>query len=391
MSLARRLLYAVSAYGAVWVLLLSAPASALMPGPLAELRVQLGIASQHAPGQIGIDILDLASGMSAGINERVSMPAASTIKVPVMVEVFRQMEAGKIGLRDEVHVQASDKDYGSGDISDAPSGRGYTVNQLLHVMIDESDNTAANMLIRLVGRMSVNSTMRALGMTQTELASDIRTDRASVRYALRTSPRDMVHLFMKMAQQRLIDAWSSRQMYAILANQHINTLLPVPLPRDVTIAHKTGSLHDTLNDVGIVDQQGEPYVIAVLTTELSSLGAGRIFIRHVSLMAYDSFQQLAVWRQDRGLPAFAMNTPADALEGSVKHADQMLSPAADGLSPDNAAPLNPTDPSSIDAHPAQPATDASGDDLHDPVVTPPPTSAAPAQGPPESNGPSNDG
>ena len=86
----------------------------------------------------------------------------------------------------------------------------------------------------------------------------------------------MTHLLTVMAQEKLIDEWSSRQMIAILAADRINTLLPVPLPPGTTIAHKTGSLHDTLNDVGIVYPSDEqPYVIAVMTTNLSSLSAGR--------------------------------------------------------------------------------------------------------------------
>lgn len=307
MSLARRCLTTVAVCAASLGIFGSPATATPIPAAIAQLRTQLSIAIEHAPGHVGIALLDLTTGLSAGVNESADMPAASTIKIPVMVEVFRQMESGSINLNDQMHLAAADKDDGSGDIYDAPVGRAYTVNVLLHAMIDESDNTAANMLIRLVHRDNVNHTMHELGLHQTQLRSDIRTGSTSIRYALRTSPSDMVHLLAKMAQRTLIDPWASQQMFSILANQQINTLLPVPLPHDLTIAHKTGSLHDTLNDVGIVASHAAPYVIAVLTTQLPSLDEGRSFIRQVSLLAYESFQQLATWRQDQGLPAFAFD------------------------------------------------------------------------------------
>ncbi|MGH7756257.1 MAG: serine hydrolase [Vulcanimicrobiaceae bacterium] len=315
----------------------ASPAAAIfLPAPLERLHVRLDALRQHAPGHIALEVEDLATGLAIGVNERTSMPAASTIKIPVMVEVFKQMELGSIGLNSRVHLEARDRDYGSGDICDARTGTAFSVRTLLDKMIDESDNTAANMLIRLVGRTHVNRTMRDLGLRQTELRSDIRTASNGIRYTLRTSASDMVRLLARMAQNRLVDSWSSREMLAILANQQINTLLPVPLPHDVTIAHKTGSLHDTLNDVGIVEQEGEPYVIAVMTTNLRSLWSGRDFIRHVSLLAYDSLEKLATWRVAQGFPAFIVGglPPAEA-------PDQTLSLPAAPVAPDELAPIVP--------------------------------------------------
>jgi beta-lactamase class A len=97
-----------------------------------------------------------------------------------------------------------------------------------------------------------------------------------------------------MAKDQLIDEWSSRAMIAILRGQRHNGLLPEPLPSGTEIAHKTGTLHDTLNDVGIVYLNGDdPYVIAVMTTDLPTLDAGRRFIRGVSRMAYDALGRFA--------------------------------------------------------------------------------------------------
>ena len=119
-------------------------------------------------------------------------------------------------------------------------------------MIDVSDNTATNMLIRLVGRQHINATMSELGLSHTRLTDFIRSSRTDIRWALRSSPADMAHLLRAMAKEQLVDEWSSREMIAILRGQQHNGLIPEPLPAGTEIAHKTGTLHDTLNDVGIV-------------------------------------------------------------------------------------------------------------------------------------------
>jgi beta-lactamase class A len=295
------------AFSCALLMALIAPSRAsvgFMPGPLAELQAKLSSASMHAPGHVAIEVMDLATGYSSSINPNANMPAASTIKIPVMVEVFLQMSEGSFDLNKVLHVQPSDRDWGWGDLAGARSGTKRTVGQLLRVMIDDSDNTATNMLIRLVGRAHINNTMRDLGLGATRLGDYIRSD-GDIR-SLRTSPSDMVRLLQAMARARLVDEWSSKAMLAILTGQHHNGLIPAPLPKGLSIAHKTGTLHDTLNDVGIVMLGEEPYVIAVMTTHLPDLDLGRRFIRHVSRMAFTSLERVARWRETSGVPRFAV-------------------------------------------------------------------------------------
>lgn len=291
-----------------------------MSNPLSDLQTRLRSVAEHVPARVGIAIEDLTTGTISGINANASMPAASTIKVPVMVEVFEQMSQGRVSLNQTVHLMASDRDWGWGELCDAPLGSGYTVSTLLWKMITRSDNTATNMLIRLVGRQSINATMHGLGLTHTHVADYIRSD-GDIR-SLRSSAADMAHLLDAIARDQLIDQWSSRQMMMILEGQTHNGLLPVPLPRDLKIAHKTGELHDTLNDVGIVEDDREPYIIAVMTTALPTLEVGRTFIRGVSKLTYTAMEQFASWRQEMGLaPVDRFTLPSDA-------------PAAAPLSPD---------------------------------------------------------
>lgn len=283
----------------------SAPAQAmLVPPPMQSLGADLRRMVVRFPASTAVEVMDLATGYHIGYNAGAVMPAASTIKVPVMVEVFRQLEAGRFELDRRVTLLASDKDYGSGELCDAPDGSTYTVDELLAKMIDISDNTATNMLIRLVGLRSINRTMNHLGLDQTHLRGYVRTDSWSVRQALESSPADMVRLLVMMAKRELVDDWSSNEMISILEGDQINTLLPEPLPPGIAVAHKTGSFFDTLNDVGIVYGE-DPYVIAVMTTHLPSLDMGRTFIRSLSLMAFQQEARMTAWRGITGISAFS--------------------------------------------------------------------------------------
>jgi beta-lactamase class A len=281
-----------------------APARAsLVPPPMQSLRADLHRMVLNFPANTAVEVMDLSTGYHVGYNDTATMPAASTIKVPVMVEVFKQLEAGKFDLDRRVTLLESDKDYGSGDLCDDPDGSTYTVDELLDKMIDISDNTATNMLIRLVGLRNINREMHRLGLRDTHLRGYIRTDTWSVRQTLQSSPSDMVHILALMAKRELVDDWSSNEMISILEGDQINTLIPQPLPPGIAIAHKTGSFFDTLNDVGIV--YGDmPYVIAVMTTHLPSLEMGRTFIRTLSLLTFQTESRMSAWRGTIGAQPF---------------------------------------------------------------------------------------
>jgi beta-lactamase class A len=276
-------------------------ADANLPAPLAQLTHDVRKLAAGLAAPTAMEVFDLSTGYHMGLNSSASMPAASTIKIPVMVEVFSQLQTGKFDLQRRVRLTAADKDYGSGDLCDAPVGTTYPISVLIDKMIDVSDNTATNMLIRLVGRRSINRSMADLGLRRTRLAQDIRTSNWGIRQNLRTSPADLVRLLELMARRQLVDQWSSNEMISILEQDQFNTLIPEPLPLDIPIAHKTGSFFDTLNDAGIVYAGDAPYVIAVMTTSLRSQDAGRRFIHTISRLAYADERRLATWRHSSGL------------------------------------------------------------------------------------------
>jgi beta-lactamase class A len=324
-------LYAIAAIAVSLVAALPR-ASVAAPTPFQKLRAQVRSMAMRFPADTAFEVLDLSSGLVAGYNANLSMPAASTIKVAVMVEVFKKLEDGAFTLARRVTLRANDRDDGSGALAFAPVGSSYSVSDLLSRMIDVSDNTAANMLIRLVGRRNINRTMYELGLHHTWLSNYIHTDDWAVRNQLRSSPADMVHLLRLMAERKLVDAWSSNRMIDILEADQINSLLPASLPSDIPIAHKTGSFSDTLDDVGIVYAEGTPYVIAVMTTGLSSEDAGADFIHALSRTVYVGEQRLAAWRIARGIGigSFAVGTVALPIAPDIRYWDRATTKGSGG-------------------------------------------------------------
>src|SRR5690349_1567030 len=93
-----------------------------VPGPLHALALHVRLLAARIPAPTALEVFDLSTGFHAGFNATQSMPAASTIKIPVMVEVFRQLQTGKFDLQHRVTLLGRDKDYGSGELCDAPVG-----------------------------------------------------------------------------------------------------------------------------------------------------------------------------------------------------------------------------------------------------------------------------
>jgi len=286
--------------------------SSVHPAVLARLRAlepKLRMLANRTPGLVAISVADANGRESISINGDANLPAASVIKLPVMVEVLRQVALGKFTLNRQVTLYPQDRDCGFGALCDDDAGMRFSVRNLTRIMIADSDNTATNMLIRLVGRQNVNATMSGLGLAQTRVGDSIHDGSSSIR-SLRTSANDMMRLLAMIAGRRLVNARASDAMLAILAAQRHNGYIPKPLPKGTIVAHKTGTLHDTLNDVGIVDLEGSPYIICVLTTHLDDLDDGARFIRRASKVVYEAMRAA---RADEAATAIPVPSPSEVV------------------------------------------------------------------------------
>lgn len=191
------------------------------------------------------------------------LPAASLIKIPIMVEVFRQRREGKLNCSHPLTIQ---NPVEGGSFYELPPDTKVTIRDLLRHMIVESDNTCANMLMDMVGMDAVNKTIQDLGLTQTILRRKMMDfDSAAKGQENMTSAQDMGRLFTLLFEGKCVDAAYDMEMLELLKAQEDNCIIPAQLPHLLPVAHKTGELEGIYHDCGIVYGRRNPVVICLLS------------------------------------------------------------------------------------------------------------------------------
>jgi beta-lactamase class A len=269
------------------------------PNPLAgdlklKLAKQLQQMSAEFDGVMGIAVKDLGTGETFYANADTLFPQASSIKIPILLELFRQDQAGTLRLDERVDIKRAQVAAGSGVLqhfSDAASA--LSLRDLAVLMIVLSDNTATNLLIDRVGIQNVNENLRRLGLTQTRLQRimmDADAQRAS-RENLST-PREMVILLEMLDAGKALDPRHTQAVLEILKYPK-ETALRRGVPPGVPVADKPGSIPGVRCDSGIVDLSGKTYAISLMTTfDKDGEGAEKA-ITEVSRRVFDYFERLA--------------------------------------------------------------------------------------------------
>jgi len=216
-------------------------------------------------GRPSILIKDLKRSWSITVNPKIRIPSASIVKIPIMAVCFYGAKEGKIGLDDKIILKQRDKTGGSGILKKKPAGTTFTIEQLIELMITISDNTATNILIKLLGFDYLNSCFRDFGLFNTNLSRlvmDMRSrDKGVENY---TTVKDMGLLLEKIYKGRLIDKNVSLECLKILKMQRSKSRIPAGLPKGVVVAHKTGLERGVCHDVGIVFTANGDFIICVL-------------------------------------------------------------------------------------------------------------------------------
>ena len=242
-----------------------------------KIKLQSYVSSQSGEIAVALEIPD--KNIYIGINDTVVMHAASTMKVPVMIEVFRQAKQGKFNLNDSLNVQNEFKSIIDGstysmDINEDSDDRLYgmlgkneSIRNLVIDMIIRSGNLATNLLIDLVTAENVQKMVNELGASEMKVlrgVEDIKAYRAGKSNV--TTARALTRIFTAILQGRAADQKSSNEMIAILLQQEFNDKIPAGLPENVKVAHKTGSITAINHDSGIIyPPDDQPYVLTVLT------------------------------------------------------------------------------------------------------------------------------
>jgi len=228
-------------------------------------------------GTLGVWAQILDAGETIEWNAYDVFPSASTIKVPILYEVFKQAGEGRIRLTDGLTVQDDDVVGGSGVLKDLTPGLGLSVRDLSALMIVVSDNTAANLLVDLVGIDAVNESLRAVGLRDTRL--EYRFFRAPPGAPVNcTTPADLGRLLWLVATHAVLTPTACEEMLGMMRRQHhtdqitrrmadFDGYLEQGVEPLVRVASKSGSIRGTRNDVALVEREGLRYVIAMMSRD----------------------------------------------------------------------------------------------------------------------------
>jgi beta-lactamase class A len=235
------------------------------------------------------------------INSDEVFHAASTMKTPVMVEVFRQSIIGRFSLDDSIVVRNEFKSIVDGstyslNVKDDGDDKIYSmigqkrkIYDLVYDMITVSSNLATNLLIDLVEPANVTRTMKEYGLEKLKVlrgVEDIKAYELGLNNTV--TANDLMKLFELIATNKILNERSCNEMIKILLDQKFNDKIPKYLPTNVKVAHKTGSISKVEHDSGIVFlPDGRKYVLVVLSKELDDNEKGKETIAKISKLIYD--------------------------------------------------------------------------------------------------------
>ena len=284
-------------------LLGAAPAAAQGPSKPDLLwdktTAQITAIATRLDGVLGVSIIDLTDGRSFALNADQVFPTASTIKLPLLLELYRQEQEGKAGAAgmarfvDRYTFDPADLVEDSQIMVGLTPGASVVTNHdLAQFMVAVSDNAATNVLIRRVGMDRVNAMLRAHGMTQTMLRRKMIDLPAARRGDENVAtPREMTRLLEAIWKGQVL---SQAMTQAFL--EQLSTLkqssIPRLLPSTVRIANKPGELDGVRADIGIVYATRRPFAIGVMTTMARDERAAEAAISEIALAAYRYFEMV---------------------------------------------------------------------------------------------------
>lgn len=233
-----------------------------------------------------IYVWSFETGKYAAINEDKIYPAASIIKIPVLVQLFKSIEANQVSIYDEMALTHYYRASGSGDLQYAQDGRKYTLDTLAKVMIQDSDNSATNMLMAKVGGMDdINTGLRTWGLKNTH----VQTWLPDLTGTNTTTAFDMAKLLYNLENTSFLNINSREDIIKYMSKVKNNRLIQAGLPSGVPFVHKTGDIGSMLGDAGIVYMPtGHHYIVVILAKRPHNDPAGVNFIKAASSLIYSA-------------------------------------------------------------------------------------------------------
>ncbi len=262
-------------------------------------------------GEVAVAVYHVESDTSWSRRGEVPMSTASLIKLPVMIEAYRQIEAGKVKLDQRIEVRQEDMVPGSGILTSHFSpGTTITLRDAIRLMMVYSDNTATNLVIDAIGLPATTQAMHELGYSETRLHAKVfRSDTSiaperSKRYGLgSTTAVDMVELLKKLKRGELANAKSTEAMLDHMLNCDDKSRFTLLLPAGVKVAHKTGSVTRVRTDAGLLMGKGCTIALCVLTdnnddTRWTDDNAGNRLCAEIAKATYEVFEVKEIAKAD---------------------------------------------------------------------------------------------
>ena len=269
-----------------------------------KLKTEIGKELEKNKGVFALAFKDLQSGEEILLKEKEFFHAASTMKTPVMIEVFKQASQGKFSLNDSVTIKNEFKSivdsstYQLDSIDDSEKelykqiGTKRIIADLVYDMIIVSSNLATNLIIDRVDAKKVTATMRDMGAKDIEVLRGVEDSKAYEKgLNNRVTAYDLMLIFEQIAKGKAVDSFASDQMIKILLDQKFNDMIPAHLPKEVKVAHKTGWITGLHHDSGIIFlPDGRKYVLVLLSKKLENEKEGVESMAKVSEMIYKYFK-----------------------------------------------------------------------------------------------------
>jgi beta-lactamase class A len=249
--------------------------------------------NRNLDGVLGVAMLDLTNQHTLLLNADEVFPTASTIKIAILAELYRQAQQGKLKLTDTYTLQQSDLVGGSG-ISNAltPGVTKLTVRDVAALMISVSDNSMTNVLIDRVGLENVNALLDSLNLTHIRLRRKMMDIKAAAegRENIAT-PRELVQLLDALYRGKVLNKQFTDDYFNLLSTPK-SSYIPRELPEDLKIANKPGELEGVRNDCGLVFNGSRPYIICAMSAFLRHERDAGDAIARISGETYRLFDRL---------------------------------------------------------------------------------------------------
>lgn len=275
----------------------------LIAGLSPDSTLEQSIASRIAavPGaQVSVAYVDLQTRDTLYIRADTIMHAASTMKVPVMLQLYRDAAAGSFSLDQGLMVV----NHFSSALDGSPfelipsedgdttlykrAGERVSIRELIHLMITRSSNLATNILISLAGPDRINRTLRSFGANRTSVLRGVQDIKAFDAGMINTTTaRDLATILTAIETGRAGDARSTREMRDHLLADEFNDRIPAGVPAGVKVAHKTGEITAVAHDAAIVYPPGrKPYVLVVMTRGIADGSQSAKLAAEISRLVY---------------------------------------------------------------------------------------------------------